>query len=98
MRRVILWVLTIGGLIGLLTAFGFELKQQTRSVTKDSIVIDTTLRVGEPDVWLEWEDGPNGRKSDLHIVRWSFVILVASVFALCSAVLLKWRLPRASSA
>jgi hypothetical protein len=94
MRKVGFWSLTIAGLVGLLAAFsvkgeggGVSRFRPEGPMVRDPIV----WQVGLPDAWLEWQSGLN---PTLHFSHWSFLILVASVFALCGALKLRLRTPR----
>jgi hypothetical protein len=97
MRKAGVWLLSIAGVVGLLTALSFEGHGGGVSrLQPEGPIVDgpMTYRVGIPDAWLEWESSLNGRIADVHFVRWSFAILLVSVCALCSAVLLRWRTPK----
>src|SRR5262245_15467662 len=77
MRRAGVWILTIAGLVGLLMALTFEGRGGPQG---------SAFRMGLPDAWVEWESTPNGHTFGVYILRWSFGILVASVYALYYAV------------
>jgi hypothetical protein len=71
------WVLTVGGVIGLLLAFSFESRG-----TLDG----WDFRMGFPDAWVVREGLPHGGfRSEVNFLRWSFGILATSVFALSYA-------------
>jgi hypothetical protein len=78
MRRIVVWVLSVGGVIGLLLALGFRGWQGPNG---------PEFRMGYPDSWVVWESTPNGgHRFEVNVLRWSFLILVASVYALYYAV------------
>lgn len=78
MRKVTVGVLSVGGVIGLLLALGFRAWQGPNG---------PEFRMGYPDPWVVWESTPNGgHHFEVNIVRWSFLILVAGVYALYYAV------------
>jgi hypothetical protein len=82
MHKVTAWLLAVGGLIGLVLALGFEVRQ-----TPDG----PDFRMGYPDSWVVWESTPNGgHRYEMNALRWSFGILVAGVYSLYYAVRL-WR-------
>jgi hypothetical protein len=94
MRKVAVWFLTIAGLIGLLTALSFEghgggVEIQGQGAAAEPIRQPMVWRVGFPDKWLEFESQPNAHVAGVNVLSWSFVILSASVCALCTALL--WR-------
>lgn len=78
MRRVAIWVLSVGGVIGLLFALGFKGWQGPNGLE---------FRMGYPDSWVVWESTPNGgHRFEVSVLRWSVLILVTSVYALYYAV------------
>jgi hypothetical protein len=78
MRKVGVWLLAVGGLVGLILALGFERRQGPDG---------PDFRMGYPDSWIVWESTPNGgHRYEINAFRWSFGILVASVYALYYAV------------
>ena len=83
MRRVVVWVLSVGGVIGLLLALGFKGWQGPNG---------SEFRMGYPDSWVIWESLPNGgHQFEVSIWRWSFLILFGSIYALYYAVRLNRR-------
>jgi hypothetical protein len=107
MRKASVWFLAIAGLAGLVTALwpaahgGGVSRLRPEGPT---LVEPMVYRMGHPDAWLEWsgrpngvpdewESRPNGEKAGVYFLRWSFGILVASVCALCYAMLLSRRTP-----
>lgn len=83
MRRVTIWVLSVAGIIGLLFAFGFRSWQGPNG---------PEFRMGFPDSWVGWESLPNGgHQFEVSLLRWSFLILFGSIYALYYAVRLNQR-------
>ena len=89
MRKSSVWLLTIAGLVGLVMALGFE-----RPAGPQGWV----FRMGFPDTLAEAEWTSNSYTGRVYFLRWSFAILVASVYALCFAVRLSRRTPPQKSA
>ncbi len=78
MRKVGVWVLSVGGVIGLFLAFGFEGRKGPNG---------PEFRMGYPDSWVVWESTPDGgHRFEVSVLRWSVLILGASVYALYHAV------------
>ena len=95
------WFLTIAGVIGLIMALSIEGHIRGVSDLQPDGPISMgpmIYRMGFPDGWLEWESSPNSHSHimGVHFDRWSFAILVASVCAICSAVVLRMRTPKLS--
>jgi hypothetical protein len=90
MRKASIWFLVIAGLAGLLTALsagghgGGGVARLDGSIQREPMV----WHMGLPDKWVEWESSPNAHIVKVSLLSWSFAILVASVCALCGAVLL----------
>lgn len=82
MRTTHALFLTIAGFLGLLMAFCFEARRDGQT---------SVLRIGLPDGSFVWETTPAGQASGVHVLSWSFAILVASVCALYYGVQLSWR-------
>jgi hypothetical protein len=78
MRRVAVWGLWIGGMIGLLLASGFEGWKGPNG---------PEFRMGYPDSWVIRESLPNGgHRFEVNLIRWSVLILFGSIYALYYAV------------
>ena len=71
MRKVAVWVLSVAGVIGLLLALGFQLWKGPNGLE---------FRMGYPDAWVVWESTPGGgNRADVHVLRWSVLILVTTL-------------------
>ncbi len=78
MRKVAAGLLFVASVICLLLAFGFRAWQGPNG---------PEFRMGYPDAWVVWESTPNGgHRGEVSVVRWSFLILAAGVYALYYAV------------
>lgn len=87
MRNVAVWVLSVGGVIGLVMFFSVVWVERLNGFE---------FRMGFPDSWIVWESiPPGGHRSEINFVRWSVLILVASVSALQSAARLSRQTPAA---
>ena len=85
MRRTAVWALSIAGVVGLALGLGFKSWQGPNG---------PEFRMGYPDSWIVWESTPNGgHHFQVNFLRWSGLILVASVYALYYAVRLNRRKP-----
>jgi hypothetical protein len=82
MRRAKASVLGVIGLLGILTALSFTIEQGLGHYS---------FRMGIPDSWIVWEqEDQKGFHSEMNLLRWSFGILVLSLFCLQYAVRLGW--------
>ena len=82
MNRVLAFVLGVIGLIGILTALSFTIQQGLGHYS---------FRMGFPDSWIVWEEeDQKGFHWEMNLLRWSFGILVLSLFCLQYAVRLGW--------
>ncbi|MBA3311961.1 MAG: hypothetical protein H0T47_01525 [Planctomycetaceae bacterium] len=84
MRKTAVWALAIAGLVSLLLGFWFEWRGRPQ---------EWVLRMGYPDAWMEaaWTPsssvpGASNYRAEIHFLRWSFGILLASVCVLYYAV------------
>ena len=95
MRKVSVWVLAIPGLVGLLMAVGSFKAHSGGIQGPDGKQVEgpTVIRMGFPDTWVEFESRPDRHITDVYFIRWSFGILLFSVCALCSALLMSRRTP-----
>jgi hypothetical protein len=99
MRKASIWFLVIAGLGGMLTAFSVEghggggVSRPDGSIEREPMV----WQLGLPDRWVVWESSPNAHIVNVSLVSWSFAILVASVCALCGAVLLSLKRSQAET-
>jgi hypothetical protein len=73
MSRVLSWILGLLGLIGLVTFFSFEVQRGQGHFS---------FRMGQPDAWFFWEEGPNGFQQEMNFIRWSFGIGVLALICL----------------
>ncbi len=84
MRKVSVWLLAIAGLVGLVTSLGSEGHGNPRG---------WAFRMGFPDTLAEGEWASGDYTGRVYLLRWSFGILVASVYALWYAARLSRRTP-----
>ena len=85
MRKVAVWVLAVGGVVGLALALGFERRRGSGG---------GEFRMGWPDSWIVWESTPNGGfRWEVNFLRWSVLILIASIYSVYYAVRLNRRQP-----
>jgi hypothetical protein len=85
MRKGAVWILSVGGVVGLLVALSFEWRKGPDG---------SAFRIGYPDSWVVWESTPNGGfRWEIDFIRWSVLILIASVYSVYYAVRLSRRPP-----
>jgi hypothetical protein len=97
MRKAGVWILTIVGLLGLVTGLSFNMHGGgvSRAAPEGPTVVEPMVfRVGLPDAWIRYERRADGFSREVNLFRWSFGILVIGVIALYYAVVLARRTPK----
>jgi hypothetical protein len=81
MRRLMVAVLTLLGLVGLILFLSFEINSEQGY---------SSFRMGQPDAWIVWDEDLNGHKYAVTFTRWSFGIGILALVCLYYSVRLAW--------